>query len=158
MARRAPPSGFDAGESAISHGADMKHINAYLNFDGNCRDAMSFYARCFETELQMMPFSQMPGEAPKDVEDRIMHAALMRGQEAVLMASDTAPGDYKQGNNLWLNVQCESVDEIERLFNAVGEGGMVRMPLHDAFWGSRFGMLTDRYGTNWMFNCELKKD
>jgi PhnB protein len=74
------------------------------------------------------------------------------------MASDTAPGDYKQGNNVWLNVQCESVDEIERLFNAVGDGGMVRMPLHDAFWGSRFGMLTDRYGTNWMFNCELKKD
>jgi len=135
----------------------MNQINPYLNFDGNCRDAMSFYARCFEADLDMMPFPQTPGENPKGADDRVMHAALRREQEAILMASDTAPGDFKQGNNVWLNVQCESLDEIERLFNALGEGGTVRMPLHDAFWGSRFGMLTDRYGTNWMFNCESSK-
>jgi PhnB protein len=82
---------------------------------------MSFYARCFETELQMMPF--LRGEKPTATDDRIMHAALMRGQQALLMASDTAPGDFKQGNNVWLNVQCETVDEIERLFSALGEGG-----------------------------------
>jgi PhnB protein len=134
---------------------DMKQINAYLNFHGNCREAMSFYARCFETELQMVPFP--PGDKPTASEERIMHAALVRGGEAILMASDTAPGDFKQGNNVWLNVQCETVEEIERLFSALGEGGTVRMPLHDAFWGSRFGMRADRYGTHWMFNYELKK-
>src|SRR5215204_4102165 len=99
----------------------MNQINPYLNFDGNCRDAMSFYARCFEADLDMMPFPQTPGENPKGADDRVMHAALRREQEAILMASDTAPGDFKQGNNVWLNVQCESLDEIERLFNALGE-------------------------------------
>jgi hypothetical protein len=49
------------------------------------------------------------------------------------MASDTTPGDFKQGNNVWLNVQCESIGEFERLFSALGEGGTVRMPLHDSF-------------------------
>jgi PhnB protein len=48
-------------------------------------------------------------------------------------------------------------EEIEGLFKSLSEGGTVKMPLHDAFWGSRFGMLTDRFGTNWMFNYELKR-
>jgi PhnB protein len=134
----------------------MKEINAYLNFDGNCRDAMSFYARCFGAKLEVMPFSEMPGDVPKGTENRVMHSALHNGSAVILMASDTVPGEFKQGNNCWLNVNCESLGEIERLFAALGEGGEIRMPLHDAFWGSRFGMLTDRYGVNWMFNCELE--
>lgn len=86
-----------------------------------------------------------------------MHAALAKGPAMILMASDTAPGELHSGNNFWLNIQCDSLDEIERLFGALGEGGTVKMPLHDAFWGARFGMLTDRFGINWMFNYELKK-
>ena len=54
-------------------------------------------------------------------------------------------------------MQCDTIEELERLFTALGDGGTVKMPVHDAFWGSRFGMLTDRYGVNWMFNCELKQ-
>jgi PhnB protein len=44
------------------------------------------------------------------------------------------------------------------VWRALGEGGTLKMPLHDAFWGARFGMLTDGFGTNWMFNYELKKE
>ena len=135
----------------------MKQINAYLNFDGNCREAMKFYARCLEAELHEMPFSEMPGGAPKGTEGRVMHAALMKGSDILLMASDTMQPGLQRGNNFWLNANCETPDEIERLFTGLGEGGTIRMPLHDAFWGSRFGMLTDRFGINWMFNCELKK-
>jgi PhnB protein len=135
----------------------MKQINAYLNFDGDCREAMTFYSQCLEADLHMMPFSDMPGQRPPGTEDRIMHAALAKGPAMILMASDTAPGELRSGNNFWLNIQCDSLDEIERLFGALGEGGTVKMPLHDAFWGARFGMLTDRFGINWMFNYELKK-
>ena len=135
----------------------MKQINAYLNFDGDCREAMNFYARSLEADVHMMPFSEMPGQAPQGTEDRIMHAALLKGNTPILMASDTAPGQLQSGNNFWLNIQCESLEEIEGLFRAFGEGGTVKMPLHDAFWGARFGMLTDRFGTNWMFNYELKR-
>jgi uncharacterized glyoxalase superfamily protein PhnB len=47
---------------------------------------------------------------------------------------------------------CETQPEMERLFAALSENGNVTMPLHDAFWGGRFGMLTDQFGISWMFS------
>ena len=85
-----------------------------------------------------------------------MHAHL-QGGSAVLMASDTMPGHpLRQGSNIHINVDCDTVEEIERLFKAFSEGANVTMPLADQFWGAKFGMLTDKFGVNWMFNCELK--
>ena len=63
----------------------------------------------------------------------------------------------KQGNNYHINIDCESEAEIEKLFDALGEDGKITMPLQDTFWGARFGMLTDRFGVNWMFNFEKPK-
>jgi PhnB protein len=62
-----------------------------LNFDGNCREAMAFYARGLGLDLQTTPFSDMPGDRPKEVNDRIMHARLTKGTAVFLMASDTMP-------------------------------------------------------------------
>jgi PhnB protein len=135
----------------------MKEIATYLNFNGNCRDAMKFYERCLGGELHMMPFSEVPGNYPPEAKDRIMHARLTNGP-AVLMASDTMPGmPFQQGTNFAIAVQCQSQEEIEKLFNAISEKGKVTMPLQDTFWGARFGMLTDQFGINWMFNFEKPK-
>jgi PhnB protein len=61
---------------------------------------------------------------------------------------------YVQGNNVWININCESEEEIERLFKALGAAGTVLMPLADQFWGAKFGMLKDRYDIHWMFNFD----
>jgi PhnB protein len=136
----------------------MKQITPYLIFDGNCRQAVTFYEKCLGAELHLMPFSAHPGDYPKEAKDRIMHARLAKGQAAILMASDTMPGmPFQQGNNFSISIDCESPEEIERLFTAFGQNGKVTMPLHDAFWGARFGMLTDQFGINWMFNLENPK-
>ena len=136
----------------------MKEITAYLNFDGNCRQAMTFYAKCLGTELELMSFSQAPMDVPKGAEDRIMHARLTKNGSPVLMASDTPPGmPLHAGNNFYVSVNCESMQEIERLFAALGEKGKFTMPLQNMFWGAHFGMLTDQFGINWMFNYELPK-
>ena len=135
----------------------MKELATYLNFNGNCRDAMKFYERCLGGELHMMPFSEVPGNYPPEAKDRIMHARLTNGP-AVLMASDTMPGmTFQQGTNFAIAVQCQSQEELERLFNAMSEKGKITMPLQDTFWGARFGMLTDQFGINWMFNFEKPK-
>ena len=135
----------------------MTEIATYLTFDGNCREAMTFYERCLGGELQMMPFSEAPLDVPDGAKDRIMHARLSNGK-AALMASDTMPGmQLLQGNNYSVCVNCESLEEIERLFTALGEEGKTSMPLQDTFWGARFGMLTDRFGIHWMFNFEQGK-
>lgn len=134
----------------------MKFINAYLLFDGNCKEAMEFYAKCLGAQLETMPFSQAPGTA-KEAADRTIHARLSKG-DAVLMASDCPPGmPVKVGENVQINVQCESDEEIERYFGGLVQDGTVRLPLQNMFWGAKFGMLTDKYGVQWMFNYELPK-
>ena len=135
----------------------MKAPVTYLNFDGNTRDAMNFYARCLGGELSIMPFSEAPGDFPKDAKDKVMHARITKNGSTVLMASDALAGHgapFRAGNNFSISLDCESLDEIERLFAAFGENGKITMPLQDTFWGARFGMLTDQFGTNWMFNFE----
>jgi PhnB protein len=135
----------------------MKEIVTYLNFDGTCRQAMEFYKKCLGAELQLIPFSEVPGALPpeaKGAENRIMHALLTKGPVR-LMASDSLPGmDFRQGNNVWVSLHCESVPEAETVFAAFSEKAKIGMPLQETFWAARYGMLTDQFGIGWMFNLE----
>jgi PhnB protein len=138
----------------------MQGLVTYLNFDGNCKEAMEFYAKGLGGELMMMPFGDMPGGAPQPegMKDRIMHARITKGPIPLLMASDRMPGHpINPGNNFAVSAGCESLDEIKSLFAALGEGGEVTMPLQDQFWGAHFGMLKDKFGIHWMFNYEYPK-
>ena len=135
----------------------MNAITPYLGFDGKCNEAMTFYAACLGADLQVMRFADAPGDIPPEAKDRVMHARLSKGP-AVLMASDGMPGmPIHQGNNYSVSVHCDSREEIERVFAAFAAKGTVTMPLGDQFWGARFGMLTDQFGIQWMFNFELPK-
>jgi PhnB protein len=135
----------------------MNGIHTYLTFDGNCRQAMTFYSKCLGGELLLMPFADMPGETPEELKDKIMHAKVCKGPH-VLMASDSDPRTSVQpGNNFSICIQCESLEEIERLYSALGEKGTQLSPLQDTFWGARFGLLTDQFGIQWMFNFEIPK-
>jgi PhnB protein len=135
----------------------MKGLAPYLNFQGNTREAMQFYADTLGGELTVQSFkdSGMPTEPGN--EDGVIHARLSNGP-LTLMASDAQPGaPFSQGNAYYLCVDCESVSEIERLYNAFSAGGKVLMELQDTFWGAKFGIITDKFGVNWMFNCETGK-
>ena len=136
----------------------MKEIVTYLTFQGTCGAAMKFYARCLGGELFMMPFTDMPGGPPPGVppagKDMVMHASLTIGT-CKIMASDAMPGaPFHQGNNFSVALSPESVEETEKLFAALGENGTVTMALQDTFWGAYFGMITDQFGVNWMFNFD----
>jgi len=137
----------------------VKQVNTYLMFDGNCREAMQFYSQCLGARLDLMSFADAKAFAyPAEAKDRVIHAKLTKGT-VFLMASDTMPGmPWQQGTNFSISIDCESAEEIERLFGALGEKGTVTMPLSDAFWGARFGMLKDRFGINWMFNWDKPND
>jgi PhnB protein len=146
----------------------MIKVNPYLNFDGNCREAFDFYAETLGGEIQYAgTFGEMPeGEVPDENsegcanpadwpdgwQDKIMHISMQLGN-VTLMGSD-APAQYArpQGINVSLNV--ETVEEAERLYAVLSEGGEVQMPIAETFWARRFAMFTDRFGTPWMINCE----
>jgi len=134
----------------------MKAIQTYLTFNGNCREAMNFYTDALDAELHLMEGEEAPG-APADFADRIMHARLHKGS-AVLMASDSMVANpVTFGSNFSVSIDCENTAEQDRYFAALSAGGKVTMPLADMFWGARFGMLTDKFGVNWMLNCALQK-
>lgn len=83
-----------------------------------------------------------------------MHAQLVRGGAPILMASDTPQaGSLQVSNNFSVALDCDSVEEADHLFAALSRGGEIRMPLVDAPWGARFGMLTDQFRVQWMLNC-----
>lgn len=137
----------------------MQGTNVYLTFDGNCRQAMQFYAKCLGADVHILSFGDMPaqpgqGKLPPGSENRVMHSRLSN-TPAVIMASDTMPGmPFQQGTNFSINIACESVDEAERLFKAFSEKGKITMPIAETFWAERFGMLVDQFGVPWMFNFE----
>lgn len=138
----------------------MKTVTTYLHFNGNCRQAMSFYQQCVGAELQLTAYPDDKCQPSSDPLAPIMHAQLSRGSAPILMASDAPPGEPspQPGTDFFsVAIECESVEEIDRLFAALGQNGKVRMPLSNVPWGARFGMLTDQFSIQWMFNCTLTK-
>ncbi len=137
----------------------IKSLNPYLSFDGDAAKAIALYESALGAKADgVMRFSEMPGHPiPPELADRIMHAKLLVGP-AVLMVSDSMPGTPRVvGNNNTVALHFDDPAEAERMFTALSAGGRVDMPLADAFWGAKFGLLTDAFGVKWMFNCELPK-
>jgi PhnB protein len=135
----------------------MTALVPYLNFDGNCREAMTFYKTCLGADLHLITLGEMDGKTPDAIKDRIMHASLTKGSVS-LMASDIMPDmPFQKGTNFSVSVHPESVEEIERVWKAFRDGATIQQKLDDAPWGARFGMLVDKFGVRWMFNYEYPK-
>jgi len=131
------------------------HLNAYLNFDGDCRAAFEFYAQCLGGKIEMMlSHAEAPVEQPTPAawRDKIMHARLVVGDQ-MLMGSDSPPELHQKAQGFAVSVIVDETKEAERVFKALSAGGTVRMDLQETFWALRFGMLTDRFCTPWMVNC-----
>lgn len=140
----------------------MTAINPYLTFNGNCEEAFNFYKSVFGGEFPYVGrFKDMPGEhaVPASEGEKIMHVSLPIGQGTFLMGSDAseACGQATAGNNFSISISTESEEEANKLFGGLSSGGQVTMPLDKVFWGSYFGMLTDRFGINWMVNYDYNR-
>ncbi|MGE7760314.1 VOC family protein [Peribacillus sp. NPDC097895] len=132
-------------------------VDAYLNFNGNCRDAVEFYAQVFGTETpQIMTFGETPPSPefplPDEAKNLVMHTRLNINGSNV-MFSDVFPGmPFIEGNNISLAFVSNDLDEIISVFNKLKEGGTVGMDLQETFWSKLYGQLTDKFGINWQFN------
>jgi PhnB protein len=142
----------------------MATANVYLNFNGNCEEAFNFYKSVFGNEFTYIGrFGDMPEsedyKVQKESKNKIMHVSLPIGK-SILMGSDTG-GDWApsflQGNNFSISITGDSKDEADKLFNALAQDGKITMPLDHTFWGDYFGMLTDKFGINWMMSFNEKQ-
>ncbi len=138
----------------------MPMLNAYLGFDGNCAEAMRFYERVLGGKLEVLMTcgeSPMRDQVPPGNENRVMHARLVIDQ-AVLMAGDSMIGrgePYQGMKGFSMTLSYPDPQEAAKVFEALGVGGKVTMPLTKTFWAETFGMLTDRFGTPWIVNGGL---
>jgi len=105
-----------------------------------------------------MPFSDSPGGfSPSEPPDRILHSTLKKESEILMAADRWSSQPYQPGNNFTVMIQSNDLEETERIFAALSDGGKVTMPLQETFWAARFGALTDRFGIQWSFNCVIPK-
>jgi|SRR5882724_6241894 len=134
----------------------MKLIT-YLHFDGQCEEALNFYKDCLGgTVLQFSRMGESPMPVPETYKNKIMHASLKFGDNKIYM-SDTLVGyETITGNNIRLSLELTQAKKMNHLFARLSEGGKIIMPLQDTFWHARFGQFIDKFGIQWMMNCELK--
>lgn len=134
-------------------------VDVYINFNGNCREAVMFYAEAFGTEQpKIMTFGEQPQNPdyplPEEAKDLVMHTRLNISGSNV-MFSDTFPGHpFVEGNNITLAVVSKDMDEIKFAFNRLQEGGTIGMELQETFWSPCYGQLTDKFGIGWQFSFD----
>lgn len=131
----------------------------FLGFNGKTHEAMAFYAQVLGGKVTSeMRYRDMPpmentdgcGEMPPETLDHVAHSQLEVGS-AILMAAD---GPSSGGeNSTTINIYVDTVEEAERVFKALADGGEIKMPIGETFWAHRWGFLIDRYGKPWMVNC-----
>ncbi len=132
-------------------------VQPYLSFGGRCEEAVDFYRTALGAEVSMIvrfkesPEPPPPGMVPPGWEEKIMHASFKIG-ESTIMASDGGCEGEKGFAGFSLSLAVPDEGAAKRAFNALAEGGEVRMPLAKTFWSPCFGMLTDRFGLGWMIN------
>lgn len=134
-------------------------VDIYLNFNGNCREAVEFYAEVFGTEKpHIMTFGESPPNPeyplPEEAKDLVMHSRLTISGSNV-MFSDTFPGmPFIQGNNISLAVVSKDEGEVKTFFNKLKEGGQVGLELQETFWSKCYGQVTDQFGIEWQLNLD----
>lgn len=134
------------------------NVQIYLFFDGCCEEAVEFYRRSLGAEVnKLLRYKDSPQPPPPDKvtpgsDDKIMHAELRVG-DTFIMASDGCNAGTPSFQGFSLSLAASDATEAKRLFDALADGGQVRMPLGPTFWSPCFGMVADRFGVGWMVNA-----
>jgi PhnB protein len=125
-------------------------LNTYVNFPGNCKEALQFYEKHLGGKILMaMTYDSMPEPKtiPPGMEKNVLHAQIMIG-DTIVMASDGPKVEPMR--SAYLAISVDSTPEAERIYKVLSDGGQVFMPMAETFFAFRFGQLRDKFGVNWM--------
>jgi PhnB protein len=132
----------------------MKSIHSYLTFNGNCREAMTFYKKCLGGKLSFQTIGESPlsQKMPAKMKNCILQAVLTH-KDFVLMGSDmVSESGLLKGNSVSMVLNCSSEKEIRECYKNLSRGGEPTHPLEITFWNALFGGLKDKYGNTWILN------
>jgi PhnB protein len=144
----------------------MTTVNIYLTFNGNCEEAFTFYRSVFGGEFQyigkygeMPPLQDIPFVSDGH-KNKVMHVTLPISKETMLMGNDSlseAESPIETCSNFTISVRTDNKEEADRLFNKLSKEGQVTLPMKETFWGSYYGMITDKFGIHWKMNVDLSE-
>ena len=129
-------------------------LDIYINYKGNCKEAFQFYEKHLGGMITMMrTFNDQPDTSnlPEDRKNDILHARIEIG-DSVLMGADIPNAEPMR--SAYLTLRVDSAEEAERIYKLLTDGGEIFMKMEQTFFASRFAMLRDKFGTNWMLLCE----
>jgi PhnB protein len=146
--------GYKFTNYKIHNKAPMTQINAYLTFNGNCQEAMTFYQNCFGGELILQTVGESPlaEQMPAKMHNHIIHASLTNGTLVMFAADKMDKSRTVKGNTVSLIINCRSEEEIRAYYERLSTDGEATQPLEDTFWGALSGGLTDKFGIRWVLN------
>jgi PhnB protein len=138
----------------------MEKLNPYLTFSGNCEEAFYFYKSIFGGEFSHISrYRDIPSdeglEIPEYRMNKIKHIVLPLGKKCQLIGSDCDDGwcpRVEKGNNVSLAIEVESKQKADDYFEALCADGTITMQIGDVFWGSYYGMCTDKFGVTWIID------
>ncbi|MEW6772647.1 MAG: VOC family protein [Bacteroidota bacterium] len=139
----------------------MASVSIYLNFMGNCEEAFDFYKKVFQSEfttpimrMRDIPDSNFVNTLSESDKNKVMHVALPIVGGTLLMGTDMLESmghQLIQGNNITINLNLDSREQADKLYQKLSEGGSDCVAPHDEFWGY-WGVCKDKFGIRWMFN------
>jgi PhnB protein len=128
-------------------------LNPYLNFNGNARQALEFYAGVFGGELTLNTFAQFGAAQGSADADRIMHGMLQTEAGYTIMGADvTSDMAYQPPAGFSVSLSGDDADALRGYFEQLAASGTVTMPLDKQVWGDEFGMCVDGFGVSWLVN------
>lgn len=130
------------------------NVQAYLAFNGNCQEALNYYAELFDAQIQnRQTYEEKKIDVPSSYRNKLQHAEL-KGKGVHFMAYDASPDTpINHGNQIHMSVDLDKVSDAQELFEQLSQGGQVHHNFREREWG-HFGRCTDKYGINWMVNCD----
>lgn len=138
-----------------------KRLIPYITMDGNAKEAIEFYEKALDAQqLFVQTFGEMPENPdfpiPAEIKGRIGHATLKVG-ETELMFSDTFPGSpFSSGNQVSICITTDSVEQAQKMFDALQQGGQVGMPLQETHFSPAYGNVTDKFGITFQIFTEAR--
>lgn len=135
-------------------------LTPYLDMKGQAEDAIEFYKSALGAEVVvLMRFKDMPPQdsencqMPPDMEEKVMHATLNLDGAELMMSDSPEPGAGPAVfEGVTLSIGTDDMAKAEAMFNALADGGVIKMPLAQTFWAKAFGMVDDKFGVSWMVN------
>ncbi len=134
----------------------MEQPIVYLSFNGNCREAMTFYQQCLGGELTLQRVNQVPVNYhwPRGIGDYILEATLS-GENMVIMGTDLIDTSINYGNSVSIFLRCNTKEEMINYYNKLSQAAQVTYPVTENAYGGMNCMLTDRYGIHWLLRSKI---